>query len=29
MLQDRFASLGLYAWRIEMTSVSGRAHGPD
>lgn len=29
MLQDRFAQLGLYAWRIEMTSVSGRAHGPD
>lgn len=29
MLQDRFAKLGIYAWRIEMSAVSGRAHGPD
>ena len=29
MLQGRFATLGIYAWRIEMSEVSGRAHGPD
>lgn len=29
MLQDRFARLGIYAWRITMGDVSGRAHGPD
>jgi hypothetical protein len=29
MLQDRFARLGLYAWRIQPSVVSGRAHGPD
>lgn len=29
MLQDRFARLGIYAWRIQIKEVSGRAHGPD
>ena len=29
MLQDRFARLGIYAWRIEPKVISGRAHGPD
>lgn len=29
MLQDRFARLGIYAWRIRPTELSGRAHGPD
>jgi nitroimidazol reductase NimA-like FMN-containing flavoprotein (pyridoxamine 5'-phosphate oxidase superfamily) len=29
MLQDRFARLGIYAWRITPTEISGRAHGPD
>lgn len=29
MLQDRFARLGIYAWRIAPTELSGRAHGPD
>jgi nitroimidazol reductase NimA-like FMN-containing flavoprotein (pyridoxamine 5'-phosphate oxidase superfamily) len=29
MLQERFVRLGIYAWRIRMASVSGRAHGPD
>lgn len=29
MLQERFANLGMYAWRIKISEVSGRAHGPD
>ena len=29
MLQERFTRLGIYAWRIEIKEVSGRAHGPD
>ena len=29
MLQERFARLGIYAWRIAISEVSGRAHGPD
>ncbi|MGE3073466.1 MAG: pyridoxamine 5'-phosphate oxidase family protein [Dehalococcoidia bacterium] len=29
MLQDRFARLGIYAWRIKIAEISGRAHGPD
>ena len=29
MLQDRFARLGMYAWRITPKELSGRAHGPD
>jgi nitroimidazol reductase NimA-like FMN-containing flavoprotein (pyridoxamine 5'-phosphate oxidase superfamily) len=29
MLQDRFARLGIYAWRIQPSEISGRAHGPD
>ena len=29
MLQERFARLGLYAWRIQPSVISGRAHGPD
>lgn len=29
MLQERFVRLGIYAWRIRISEVSGRAHGPD
>jgi len=29
LLQDRFARLGMYPWRITPTELSGRAHGPD
>ena len=29
MLQERFARLGIYAWRITPKEISGRAHGPD
>ncbi len=28
MLQERFSKLGLYAWRITPSALSGRAHGP-
>lgn len=29
LLQERFARLGMYAWRITPAALSGRAHGPD
>lgn len=29
MLQERFERLGIYAWRITISEISGRAHGPD
>jgi nitroimidazol reductase NimA-like FMN-containing flavoprotein (pyridoxamine 5'-phosphate oxidase superfamily) len=29
LLQARFAKLGVYAWRITPSELSGRAHGPD
>ena len=29
LLQERFASFGIYAWRITPSEMSGRAHGPD
>ena len=29
LLQDRFKRLGMYAWRIRPSELSGRAHGPD
>ena len=29
MLQARFAKLGVYAWRITPSELSGRTHAPD
>jgi len=29
MLQERFARLGMYPWRIQPSELSGRAHGPE
>ncbi len=29
LLQERFAKLGMYPWRITPAEMSGRAHGPD
>jgi nitroimidazol reductase NimA-like FMN-containing flavoprotein (pyridoxamine 5'-phosphate oxidase superfamily) len=29
LLQQRFATIGMYPWRIRPTELSGRAHGPD
>lgn len=29
LLQQRFKQLGMYAWRIRVAELSGRAHGPD
>jgi len=29
LLQQRFADLGMYPWRITIDTLSGRAHGPE